>query len=74
MKDDNSNTLMGCIVMGIIVTIIIFLINLAFYCSGKGRGIRLDDGGRWEPRHTQVIKPSQNNVNKLVFHTKLLQG
>lgn len=44
-----------------VLSIIIVIVVLSLF------GMCGDDGTPWSPRHTQIVKPTQNNVNSSIF-------
>lgn len=54
-KKENS----GCSKFLLSIIIVIVCLMVMGMCQGNG--------GKWEPRHTQNIKPMQNNVNTFIL-------
>jgi len=55
-ENKNSKGCMNFIIAAVIVVVVFMLMGM---CSGNG--------GNWEPRHTKLQEPVQNNVNCIIF-------
>ena len=64
-----NGSCLGLLLIAILVGILVISFQQCRQCSKEDY-----DKHYWEPRHTQVIKPSQNNVNKLVFSHQTIAG
>ena len=63
-NNQNNKTSKGCFNFIVATVIVLVIFAIMGMCSRKG--------GEWEPRHTQLQKPTQNNVKSITFVSKAL--
>lgn len=67
-NEEKSSCIAKIFLFVLLFVLPIFIMGLVQKCTGSKYN-PLEDNTPWSPRHTQLQKPSQNNVNSCTFHT-----